>query len=83
MAKVPRPPYERNGKPLTFDIGDEKHRYFLSGGLPAPTRTPDGSVKCSRCRQAVPAVMLDTHVPGAHPVSIFARHNCAAAQGVA
>jgi len=68
---VPLPNYSR-----TFDLRRDDHRAWLTGGLPAPTPTPDGAIWCPYCGTNVPALLVDTHVKGSWPARIQNRHRC-------
>lgn len=75
--KVPIPAFkDKAGRVRVFDLSDDKHRAFLTGGLPAPEFTPDGRAGCAYCAQRVDVVHIDTHVRGAQPVRALAPHPC-------
>jgi len=74
--EAPLPTWEVNGRLRTFDLGNENHRSFLTGGLPAPVFTEDGRSVCVYCDTRVPVVSIATHVEGALPVRAHAPHPC-------
>lgn len=74
--EAPLPTWEVNGQPRVFDLRNENHRSFLSGGLPPPQLARDGMDVCVYCDQRVPVVMIATHVDGATPVRVPAAHPC-------
>lgn len=77
MSKdAPLPTWEVNGRPRVFSLANENHRSFLTGGLPPPTFTQDGSGTCMYCDTRVPVVSINTHVPGASHVRAHAPHPC-------
>lgn len=70
--KVPLPPF--NG--TVYPPSQENARYFLTGGLPTPTRTPDGWDRCGYCGGKVRVLQIVTHVEGSTPVRVIEDHIC-------
>ena len=73
--KVPVPPFDPRH---IYRPEIETARYFLTGGLPAPTRTIDHPA-CSRCGTKLTRITIETHVTGATPAVFVERHRCVAA----
>lgn len=69
---VPVPPFDR----VVYPPSHEPARRFLTGGLPAPERGPDGWDHCSYCGNKVRAQVITTHVEGSTPVRLLEDHVC-------
>ena len=82
---VPLPDFaSRTGKAVVFDLGDDRHRRFLTDNLPAPTSAVSGLIgTCSYCDRRVNIVRVTTHVKGAKMVSANGPHDCRRRKAVA
>ena len=71
--KVPLPPFDAR---FVYAPTSEDARFFLTGGLKTPVRTPDGTLTCAYCDNKVKAVLVKTHVKGATDVRMVDDHIC-------
>lgn len=69
---VPLPPFDR----IVYPPSHEPARQFLTGGLPAPERGPDGWDRCSNCDGKVQVMRVQTWVEGATAIKILEDHIC-------
>lgn len=72
MSTVPLPPFDR----VVYPPSHEPARRFLTGGLPAPHRKPDGWDRCTACDGKVRVQVVATHVEGSTPVRVLEDHIC-------
>ena len=69
---IPVPPFDR----VVYPPSHEPARRFLTGGLPAPERAPDGWDHCSYCGSKVRVMRVQTWVEGATAIRALEDHIC-------